>query len=39
MITSIIEFELRDKILMVTSWTEIMMSEHLFQNTFTLWGS
>ena len=34
--TSTMQFKLRDKILLVTSWTEIMASETLFQNTFTL---
>ena len=33
--TSTILFESRDKIL-VTTWTEIMMSYSLFQNTFIL---
>ena len=36
MTTSTIQFELRDKFLLVTSWTEIMMSKPLFQNTFIL---
>ena len=45
MITSFIEmlelpnftqFESSDKILLVTSWTEILTSKPLFQNTFTL---
>ena len=34
--TFIIEFESRDKILFVTSWTEVMTSKPLFQNTFVL---
>ena len=34
--TSTIEFESRDKILLVISQTEFMMSWPLFQNTFTL---
>ena len=33
-ITSAIKFKSRDKILLVLSWTEIMTSSPLFQNTF-----
>ena len=36
MTTSIIQFESRDKILLVTSWREIMTSCSLFQNTHIL---
>ena len=36
MTTSIIWFESRDKILLVTSWAEIMMSWPFFQNIFIL---
>ena len=35
MTTSTIQFESHDKVLLVTSWTEIMSST-LFQNTFIL---
>ena len=31
-----IEFETHDKTLLMTSWTEIMTSKSLFQNTFIL---
>ena len=34
--TSIIYFESRDKILLLTSWTGIMTSSPLFQNIFVL---
>ena len=34
--TSKILLESRDKSLLVTSWTEIIMSSPLFQNTFIL---
>ena len=34
--TSTILLESRDKSLLVTSWTEIIMSSPLFQNTFIL---
>ena len=34
--TFAIWYESRDKILLVTSWTKIMMSKSSFQNTFTL---
>ena len=34
MITSAIKFKSHDKILLVLSWTEIMTSSPLFQNTF-----
>ena len=36
MIKSTILFHARDKILLVTSWTDIMTSQPLFQNTFIL---
>ena len=36
MTSSTISFESRDNILLVTSWTEIMRSQRLFQNTFIL---
>ena len=36
MTTSKIQFESREKILLVMSWTEIMMSKPLFQNIFIL---
>ena len=36
MTTSTIQFELCDKFLLVTSWTETMISKPLFQNTFIL---
>ena len=36
MTTLRISFESRDKILLVTSWTKIMMSKSNFQNTFIL---
>ena len=36
MTTSTIEFESRNKTLLVTSWTEIMTSQPLFQNSFIL---
>ena len=36
MTTSTIKFESHDKISLVTSWTEVMMSQHLFQNTYVL---
>ena len=34
--TSTIEFQSRDKILFLTTWTEIITSQPLFQNTFIL---
>ena len=34
--TSTIQFESRDKILLMASWTETMTSQPLFQNTFHL---
>ena len=34
MTKSTIWFKSRDKVLLVTSWTEIMTSKPLFQNTF-----
>ena len=36
MTTSLIQFESRDKILLATSWTEILMSLILLQKTFSL---
>ena len=36
MTTSTVSFESRDKILLVTSWIEIMTSQLLFQNTLIL---
>ena len=36
MTPSTIPFEPHDKILLVTSWTEIMTSNSIFQNTFIL---
>ena len=35
-IKSTIWFESRDKVLLVTSWTEVLTSEPLFQNTIIL---
>ena len=34
MITSTMSFESGDKILLMTSWSEVMTSQPLFQNTF-----